>query len=50
MNIYDIIIIVLLAAAVAFALFLIFKKKKGGCSCGCENCGKTCPSAKKNGK
>ena len=39
---FFLIIIAAVAAAVALALFFIFRKEKGGCSCGCENCGQRC--------
>ena len=45
MNVWDILILAGILAATA-AAFRVLKAKngRGGCSCGCDGCGKSCPS------
>ena len=43
MNVWDVILTLLLIAAVGGALaFRLRRKKRGGCSCGCADCGMDC--------
>lgn len=47
MNTIDFVLLLLIALAVFFAARQIRQKRKTGCTCGCADCGKACPLAKK---
>ena len=43
MNLWDILILLLVAGGIALALvFMRRNGRRGGCSCGCDGCGKDC--------
>ena len=46
MSIWDLVIVALIGAAVVLAIRRI-RAGKGGCSCGCEGCEKSCTKREK---